>query len=164
MLADYGAGFRLRDLKGKASSSRILADFSITLADEHGELEGSRVKVSSKKAGAPRFDTLLSEGDRTTLALAVFLTRALDTPDPQRVVVLDDPVTSLDRNRRAVTARLLQQLAANSAQVWLLSHDAFFLQDTLPHHATQLALAPGPQVTILAPWDARDQPHVRIPG
>lgn len=164
VLADYGAGFRLRDLKGKASSSRVIADYSIALADQHGELEGSRIKASSKKANTPRFDTLLSEGDRTTLALAVFLTRSLDTPDQRRVIVLDDPLTSLDRSRRAVTARHIRQLAATSAQVWLMSHDAPFLRETLPPDASFLKLAAVPGGTALMPWDAQAEPHDRVPG
>ncbi len=129
VLTNFGAGFRIRDLKGKQSSSRIVADFKIALVEGGVDLAGATVLASSQRRTGPRFDTVLSEGDRTTLALAVFFARCLDAPDPERIAVLDDPLTSLDRSRRKWTAEYVRRLRESCAQVWLLSHDEYFLKD-----------------------------------
>lgn len=46
-----------------------------------------------------------------------------------RVVVIDDPMCSLDRRRRAETIRILKALAAQCKQLIVLAHDAYFLRD-----------------------------------
>lgn len=152
VLADYGTAFRVRELAGKASTRRLTADFSLALVDGAGQLDLARIKASSTRSGAPRFDTFLSEGDRQCLALAVFFAHCLDTPDPARIVVLDDPFTGLDRFRIAWTHHYLQRLAQASAQVWLLSHDASGLAEALPAGATFLTIAHGPGGSSLEPW------------
>lgn len=155
VLKDFGAGFRLRDLEGKSSSKRVIADFQVALVDGDVEREGARVKASAGRKLEPRFDTVLSEGDKTTLALAVFFASCIDTPDPNRIAVLDDPLTSLDRSRRTMTAHHVKKLGESCAQVWLLSHDEFFLKDALPRNATFLSIEHGPSACTLEKWDAR---------
>jgi wobble nucleotide-excising tRNase len=86
------------------------------------------VAVGSNQAGAPSFRNVLSAGDRNTLALAVFFA-ALDR-DPAlatRIVLVDDPMTSLDEHRLLVTAQELRRTARRAAQVIVLSHDKPFL-------------------------------------
>ena len=155
VLKDFGAGFRLRNLEGKSSSKRVIADFQIALVDGDVEREGARVRASAGRKLEPRFDTMLSEGDRTTLALAVFFARCIDTPDPSRIAVLDDPLTSLDRSRRTMTSHHVNKLGESCAQVWLLSHDEFFLKDALPRNATFLSIEHGPSACTLEKWDVQ---------
>jgi hypothetical protein len=72
----------------------------------------------------------LSEGDKTTIALALFLSK-LDI-DPQRcdkILVFDDPLSSLDTNRRGYTTSLIKQLVPQMKQVIVLSHNEYFLND-----------------------------------
>jgi wobble nucleotide-excising tRNase len=58
----------------------------------------------SPAAGVPSFRNTLSAGDRNTLALAFFFA-SLDR-DPalaDKIVIIDDPITSLDEHRSLVT-------------------------------------------------------------
>ncbi|MFH1466027.1 MAG: hypothetical protein ABIO70_16705 [Pseudomonadota bacterium] len=152
-LADFDAGFRMRDLAGKPSASRLTADFQFALVAASDRPDLARVKASAARRGEPRFDTLLSEGDRRCLALAVFTAHCLDTPDPARVVVLDDPFTSLDRFRRVWVQQHIARLAGASAQVWLLSHDARAIAEALPADATFLTLVRDTDGSTLERWD-----------
>lgn len=70
---------------------------------------------------------ILSEGEQTVSALADFLTEAkLDKNNFG--IVFDDPVTSLDHERRSNIARRLVE-EAKDRQVVVLTHDIVFLLD-----------------------------------
>lgn len=75
VLSDFGAGFTLKDLESKLTNTRVNSDFEIAL------LEGGQIRASSKRDGEPRVGTVLSEGDRTTLALAIFIATTLGSGD-----------------------------------------------------------------------------------
>lgn len=153
-LAAFGAGFRIQDLKGKASATRVVADFRIALADAGRLLHHATVAASVSKGNAPRFDTVLSEGDRTTLALAVFFAKCTTSPSADRIAVLDDPFTSLDTGRRATTIQHLNALTRACAQVWVLSHDEFFLRDAPPSRSTTwLTLTDDNGTLGFSTWD-----------
>ena len=72
----------------------------------------------------------LSEGEKNCLAFAFFLAR-LELRDDieQRSIVFDDPISSLDNNRRRATLNLLTRLAKTCKQFVLLSHDMKFVKD-----------------------------------
>lgn len=77
----------------------------------------------------PSFKNTLSAGDKSTLALALFLARI--NADPMlndTIVVLDDPFTSLDHFRRQFTAIEIRKLSAAAAQTIVLSHEKTFLR------------------------------------
>ena len=77
----------------------------------------------------PSFRNTLSAGDRSTLALAFFLAQLEQDPDrAAKVVVFDDPFTSLDGFRRNHTVNQIYKCGENSAQVVLLSHEPMFLK------------------------------------
>jgi wobble nucleotide-excising tRNase len=68
-------------------------------------------------------------GDRSTLALAFFLAQLeLDANLKDAVVVFDDPFTSLDEFRKAMTARTIFRVGQSASQVIVLSHDKYFLE------------------------------------
>lgn len=72
----------------------------------------------------------LSEGDKSTLALAFFLAK-LDV-DPNRlnkVIIFDDPLSSLDTNRRTYTVGVIRSLLPNIRQLIVLSHNEYFLHE-----------------------------------
>lgn len=72
----------------------------------------------------------LSEGEKNSLAFAFFLARlSLKTNIGNQLIVFDDPISSLDYNRRNVTINLLTSFARKSAQFILLSHDLNFVKD-----------------------------------
>lgn len=75
---------------------------------------------------------ILSEGEQTVSALADFLTEArLDKNNSG--IIFDDPVTSLDHERRSTIAKRLVE-EAKDRQVIVLTHDIVFLLD-LQHYA-----------------------------
>ncbi len=78
--------------------------------------------------GSPSFRNTLSAGDRNTLALAFFFA-SLDQDQmlAQRLVVIDDPISSLDDHRTLTTAQECRKLAQRASQVIVLSHSKPFL-------------------------------------
>jgi len=81
---------------------------------------------------------VLSEGERTCVALAGFLAE-IEATDNASAIVLDDPVTSLDhRYRDAVAERLVKE--ARNRQVIVLTHDIVFLF-MLRKHASEIGVS-----------------------
>lgn len=92
------------------------------------KVKGQKVQLSAESA--PSFSTALSEGDKRTLAFAFFIARIkTDLNLKENIVVVDDPVCSLDRNRRNQTKRILRDIGRESAQLIVLGHDPYFLRD-----------------------------------
>lgn len=78
--------------------------------------------------GEPSFRNTLSSGDRNTLALAFFFTSLdQDLGLADKVVVIDDPVSSLDEHRSLTTVQEIRRLAQRVSQVIVLSHSKSFL-------------------------------------
>jgi len=72
----------------------------------------------------------LSEGDRSTIALAFFLSKLdIDPNLNNKVIVFDDPLSSFDSNRRMYTVQLIKDLFSNVEQVIVLSHNEYFLYE-----------------------------------
>lgn len=107
------------------------------------QLAASRVRVdivrSGGKYGSPQYQvrlfandkakvhSVLSEGEQTCVALAVFLAE-LATAGHSSCLVFDDPVSSLDhRWRRKVAERLADEAAVR--QIVVFTHDLVFLND-----------------------------------
>jgi wobble nucleotide-excising tRNase len=92
------------------------------------KVKGQTVKLSADDA--PSFSNALSEGDKRTLAFAFFIARIESDPNlSSKIIVVDDPVCSLDRNRRTQTKRILRDIGIKSKQLIVLGHDAHFLRD-----------------------------------
>jgi wobble nucleotide-excising tRNase len=108
--------------------------------------------------GEPSFRNTLSAGDRNTLALAFFFASLENDPDRARkVVVIDDPITSLDEHRSLTTIQEMRRLAGQVDQVIVLSHTKPFLcdiwngtDDTLRSSCRIVRAGEG---STLAPWD-----------
>lgn len=72
----------------------------------------------------------LSEGDKSTIALAFFLSKLDIDPNPQnKILIFDDPLSSLDTNRRTYTIGIIKALFQQMKQVVVLSHNEFFLHE-----------------------------------
>lgn len=72
----------------------------------------------------------LSEGDKSTIALAFFLSKLDIDPNKQnKILIFDDPLTSLDTNRRTYTIGIIKTLFTELKQVVILSHNEFFLHE-----------------------------------
>lgn len=72
----------------------------------------------------------LSEGDKSTIALAFFLSKLDIAPDKaDKILVFDDPLSSFDSNRRMFTVQLIKNLLADIKQIIVLSHNEHFLYE-----------------------------------
>ena len=115
-LASFGCEMRI---------DAVRAGFPSGLASVSYELKvrGQGVPLGYEVA-APCFQTALSEGDRTSLALAFFLARLREGDRlDARTVVLDDPVDSFGESRRRAVYFAIRDLIARGAQVVVLTHD-----------------------------------------
>ncbi len=107
----------------------------------------------------PSFKNTLSAGDRNTLALAFFLAQLeQDAHRAERIVVFDDPFTSLDSFRRNHTVHQIHRCGESCAQVVVLSHDPGFLKllwDRVPpaDRKTLQLVRVGEENTAIAEWD-----------
>ncbi len=126
LLTSFGAEFSIEQLKPSyVGSGEPRTEYVLSVRSRRVKL-GSRADV----AKAHSFATTLSEADKRTLAFAFFMARL--EADPQlaaKVVILDDPVSSLDRNRRHQCVQLIAGLATKCRQLIVLSHDAYFVRE-----------------------------------
>jgi wobble nucleotide-excising tRNase len=82
----------------------------------------------STAEGEPSFRNTLSSGDRNTLALGFFFASLDQNPDlADSIVVIDDPISSLDDHRSLTTVQEVRRLSDRAGQVIVLSHDKRFL-------------------------------------
>lgn len=123
---------RLRDSIGAARG--LESDIHHYLG--HGELE---ILVNADdsafvitREGRPAVG--LSEGEQTAIALLYFL-RSLDHDDgarrQERIVVLDDPVSSLDGNSLLAASEYIRQRTQGIRQLFVLTHNDQLFLDTL---------------------------------
>ncbi|MDQ0086061.1 wobble nucleotide-excising tRNase [Variovorax boronicumulans] len=98
---------------------------------EYGVLVREKLVTAGKAAAnAPSFSTVLSDGDKRSLALAFFLAKVLHEKScADSIVVLDDVFASLDSNRRSQTIAALCEVGKKCAQIIVLAHDAYFLYE-----------------------------------
>jgi len=120
LLKKFGATFSIEGMGANFRGSAPRAEYGLCM-------RGKSIPVES---GMPPFAKALSEGDKRTLAFAFFIACAVGDPKlKDRVVVIDDPMCSLDRNRRHHTIAVLRKVGSMAAQLIVLAHDAYFLRD-----------------------------------
>jgi len=139
-----------------------IADMIITpkLRDRFQEeiikLSSEKVRVeiirSGGKYGSPQYQVrlfskpeakvheILSEGEKTCVALAAFMTE-LATATHSSTLVFDDPISSLDHKwRQKVAKRLIEE--AEHRQIIIFTHDTVFVHD-LHDHADKMKQSVG---------------------
>jgi wobble nucleotide-excising tRNase len=120
-LRRLNAGFRLDSVAPVNSRVGSSASYNVIVND-------TSVPLVATEPGGPSFRTTLSAGDRNALALAFFFAAIeIDPRASQKVVVFDDPMTSLDEHRSVATVREVLKLRASVNQVVVLSHSKSFL-------------------------------------
>ena len=126
LLNTFGADFAIEQLKPTyQGGGEPRSEYGLRLRNKSVRL-GSRADIATDRS----FATTLSEGDKRTLAFAFFVARlGTDTNLAAKLVVLDDPVASLDRNRRYQSIRQIAGLATTCQQLLVLSHDAYFVRE-----------------------------------
>lgn len=90
-------------------------------------VDGERVGFErSKSASMKNVKFALSEGDKSAVAFAFFLS-SLDQKDlTNSIVVFDDPISSFDDSRRNSTIAQLQLIATRCKQIFFLTHEIYF--------------------------------------
>jgi wobble nucleotide-excising tRNase len=122
VLEQFGASFSISKIESKFTNANVQSNYSIIL-------RGQSIPVNNKVDG-PSFNTALSDGDKRTLAFAFFIA-SLKTQATisNNILVIDDPMTSMDSNRRQSTIQLICELSKSVEQIVVLSHDHYFLHD-----------------------------------
>lgn len=153
-LEAFNAGFRLNSVAAANDGHGSLCNYSLVI-------NAKQVTVAAARATGPSFRNTLSTGDRSTLALAFFFA-ALDR-NPHKsdcVVVIDDPMTSLDEHRSLATVRQIRKLVDEVAQVIVLSHSKRFLcalwEEGPKQERSACQLTHLNDGSTFAPWDVND--------
>jgi len=89
-------------------------------------INGNEIKFEDTTTH-PSFKYSLSEGDKSALALAFFLTKLeLDSNIQNKIIVFDDPVSSFDLNRKSVTINILIAFSQRAKQLFVFTHNIIF--------------------------------------
>lgn len=108
---------------------------------------------------------VLSESDRRSLALAIFVVRIRRFADHEkRIVVLDDPVVSFDDNRIKQSGILVKELSGEFCHVILITHYSSLVRELVDTQAdaTYLRITPKADTHVLERAAAEDfvfEPH-----
>ncbi|MBW5877773.1 AAA family ATPase [Yersinia enterocolitica] len=120
LLLKFGANFSIKEVKfnylgGGAPRSEYVI-----------EMRGQNISLSG---GNPDFRSSLSEGDKRTLAFAFFIAVLQnDNEISNKIVVIDDPMCSLDLNRKSYTVTILKEICESCKQLIVLAHDVYFIK------------------------------------
>ncbi len=122
-LQRFSAGFLLDSVTSTATRGGPACTYNVLIDNIPIPVAGA-----AATPGQPSFRNTLSSGDRNTLALAFFLASLDQDPDlANEIVVIDDPISSLDDHRALTTVQQVRRLAERASQVIVLSHDKRFL-------------------------------------
>ena len=98
----------------------------------------------------------LSEGEKNSLAFAFFMASLeLKGNIENKLIVFDDPISSMDNKRRSVTLSILSRFARMAEQFILLSHDIYFIKDFTSRNSDvlNLKIIDGGYSSLFVPHD-----------
>jgi wobble nucleotide-excising tRNase len=122
-LKALNADFKLKNIKTRDKVRTKDPLYNIEFFDTH------TINVLSSNPEEPCFDNTLSESDRRLLAFAFYLAEAEQHPNKEKLIlVLDDPMSSFDENRKIRTINLLKDVRTKVRQTILLTHENGFLR------------------------------------
>lgn len=122
----------IRKLEGELSEAARGAERINELLGNYFSKQDIRVEVEAGKKfriiRASSAATNLSEGEKTAIAFAYFVTRAQDkqTGIEDLVIVIDDPISSLDASHLFNTYALIKTELGNAKQLIVLTHNFDF--------------------------------------
>lgn len=170
-LRRFIAGFRLDSVTSTSTRGGPACAYNVVINETPVSIGGG-----TPAQGEPSFRNTLSSGDRNTLALAFFFASLNQDPDlGNAVVVIDDPISSLDDHRSLTTVLEVRQLSERAGQVIVLSHDKRFLcriwSGADPSARVALEIARDGTGSTLRAWDVaqdsiteHDRRHSRLRG
>ena len=122
-LSCFNTRFSVRDFQPTNIRAGSSCEYSVRVRDT-----SVSASIDRKSSNAPSIGNTLSTGDRNTLALALFFSSlAKEEHLKDTIVVIDDPVSSLDEYRSLTTIQELRDLAKIVEQMIILSHNKQFL-------------------------------------
>lgn len=151
-LRRFAASFRLGQVQSVNQRGGSSASYCVVINNEN-------VDVAAEEG--PSFRNTLSAGDRNTLALAFFFASLeQDANLGNMIVVLDDPMTSLDEHRTLNTRAEINRLSGRVGQIIVLSHSKPFLcnlwEQADRNARTALRINRLGNSSVLATWDVRN--------
>lgn len=168
-LRRFNAGFRLGSVTSTSTRGGPACTYNVVI-------NGTPVSIGggTPEEGEPSFCNTLSSGDRNTLALAFFFASLDQDPNlATAVVVIDDPISSLDDHRSLTTVQEVRRLAERAGQVIVLSHDKRFLcriwNGADPSIRSALEIVRDGNGSTIRPWNVdedsvteHDRRHARL--
>ncbi len=155
-LQRFNAGFCLDSMTSVNTRGGSACTYSVVINNTNVPIGGA-----PPAPGTPSFRTTLSAGDRNTLALAFFFA-SLDHDQSlaSKIVVIDDPMTSLDEHRSLTTVQEVRGLAQRVQQVIVLSHSKAFLcaiwQYANRKACTPIMVVESPPGSTISAWTISD--------
>jgi wobble nucleotide-excising tRNase len=150
----FGANFRIGGLQSSDAAGLPSTTYHLILNNHQVPLA-----IQGDTFDLPCFKNTLSAGDRNTLALAFFFASLENEPNLNNsLIVLDDPISSLDDARTTTTIQKIRNLVSCSKQVIILCHLKAFLCDIWEHsdkdNTTPLKMTRGLNNTSeIESWD-----------
>ena len=151
-LQRFGASFRLGEVQSVNTRAGSAASYFVVINQQNVDITADE---------GPSFRNTLSAGDRNTLALAFFFASLDQDPDlANKIVAIDDPMTSLDDHRTLRTRQEIMAMAARVQQVIVLSHSKPFLcglwEQADKNTAIPLRINRAATGSEIAIWDVRN--------
>lgn len=155
-----GANFKVADYKSNFQGGKPSSSFSLSINNVSVPLETDNTPETS-----PSFRNTLSEGDKSSLAFAFFLAKLETDPDiHNKVIVFDDPISSLDNHRKRYTADQVLGFTNSAKQIIVLTHDIHFSKMLWEKYTdkktllTQLCIKRDGQTdSIIDIWDIEEE-------
>ncbi len=152
-LQRFNAGYHLASVQSVDTRGGPACTYNVVINNTPVTVGGG-----NPQPGDHSFKNVLSAGDRNTLAVAFFLASVeLDPNRANRVIVIDDPVSSLDEHRSLTTVQEVRRLLAQVAQVVVLSHSKPFLcrvwESATPAQRAALQVVRQGSGSTITAWD-----------
>lgn len=152
-LQRFNAGFRLDSVTSTNTRGGPTCTYDVVINSTPVHVGGGE-----PGPGNPSFRNTLSAGDRNTLALAFFFASLDQDPGLRnKIVVIDDPISSLDDHRALTTVQEIRRLAGQADQVIVLSHNKSFLcrlwEGAAPSMRAALEVSRDGTGSTLRAWD-----------
>ncbi len=149
-LRRFNANFRVGPIDPVNNRAGSSANYTL-------RIDGNVVPLAAAD-GETSFRNTLSAGDRNTLALAFFFASLENDPDRARkVIVIDDPMTSLDEHRTLHTVQEMDRLVREVEAMIVLSHSKPFLLSVWDRcqqvQKTAIEVRRAGAASTLALWD-----------
>lgn len=154
-LVGFNAGFSINDFQPVNRRFGSTCEYGVLVNEML--VSAGKDETTNDTTNKPTMGRTLSTGDRNTLALALFFSSCIkDKNLKNSIIVVDDPVSSLDEYRSMTTAEKLHDLSKKAGQVIVLSHNKQFLSQVWkavgPEECTSLRIDHHDTGSVIRDW------------